>query len=50
MRGPETFAPENVALFDARALRNPGVARVHHARKFRIGEQIRRKIAMDSSD
>jgi hypothetical protein len=50
MRGPEALTPEYVALFDAGAFRNPGVTRVHHARKFRIGEQIRRQIAMDSSD
>ena len=50
IRGAEPLASENMAFLDSRALDNPGVARVDHARKFCIGEQIRRQIAVNSSD
>jgi hypothetical protein len=39
-----------MAFLDSRALDNPSVARVDQARKLCIGEQIRRQIAVNSSD
>ena len=50
MRGAEPLAFEDVALLDAGALGDPGVAGVHHARQFRIGEQVRRQVAVDGGN
>ncbi len=50
VRGAEPLALEDMALLDAGALDDPGVARVDHARQLRIGEQIRRQIAVNGGD
>jgi hypothetical protein len=39
-----------MAFFDPCTLDNPGVACIDHARKFCIGEQIWRQIAVNGSD
>ena len=50
VRGPETFTLQDMTFLDARPLGNPGVAGVDQARQFRIGEQIRRQVAMNGRD
>jgi hypothetical protein len=50
MRGSKTFAFENMTLLDPRTFGDPRIARVDHARKLAIGQQVRRQIAVDGRD
>ncbi len=50
VRGPETFALQNMTFLDARAFGNPGIAGVDKPRQLRIGEQIWRQVAMNGRD
>jgi hypothetical protein len=50
MRGAKPLAFEDVAFLDAGALGNPGVGRVDQPRQIRIGQEVRRNIAMDGGN
>ena len=50
VRCAEPLAPLDVALFYAGAFGDPGIAGVHHARQFGIGQQVRRHVAMDGGN